>query len=106
MKSNSVFSISEGMIKFLQVSGTQKKLVTAVEVINTANQSDAQISQTLNAFVKLRKLNFAESRVTVLIQRSRVILRHMLLPSQREDEIRSMIDLQVGTRIPYVREEV
>jgi Tfp pilus assembly protein PilN len=60
----------------------------------------------LTAFIKKQKLNFAESRVTVLIPRSGVILRHMLLPSQREDEIRSMIDLQVGGQIPYSKEEV
>ncbi len=107
MKSNVVFSISEGMIKFLQVSGVQKKLVTAVDVINTANQSDAQISQTISSFIKKRKLNFAQKhRVIILVPRSRVILRHMTFPSQREDEIRSMIDLQVGNRIPYTREEV
>src|SRR5665213_3064123 len=106
MKSNVVFSISEGMIKFLQVSGTQKKMVTDVAVIDTGNQSDAQISQTLSAFIKLRKLNFAESRVTLLVPRSRVILRNMLFPSQKSDEIRSMINLQVGNRIPFAIEEV
>ena len=57
------FHISEGMIKFLQVSGTQKKLVTAVDVINTGSQSDAEISQTLSAFIQLRKLNFAVARL-------------------------------------------
>ena len=30
----------------------------------------------------------------------------MVFPSQKQDEIRSMIDLQVGSRIPYSREEV
>ncbi len=30
----------------------------------------------------------------------------MVFPSQKQDEIRSMIDLQVGNRIPYSREEV
>jgi len=106
MKSNVVFSISEGMIKFLQVSGTQKKTVTAVDVINTAGQSDAQISETLSAFKIRQKLNFSECRVTVLIPRSRAILRYMVFPSHNEAEIRSMIDLQVGSRIPYSREEV
>jgi len=105
MKSNLVFHISEGMIKYLQVS-TAKKLVTAVDVINTGNQSDAQISQTLSAYFKQQKINFIDSRVTILVPRSRAILRHMVFPSHKEDEIRSMIDLQVGTRIPYVREEV
>ena len=75
MKANVVFHIGEGLIKFLQVSGAPKKLVTAVDVINMDKQSDAQISETLNAFIKKQKLNFAESRVTVLIPRSRVILR-------------------------------
>jgi Tfp pilus assembly PilM family ATPase/Tfp pilus assembly protein PilN len=106
MKSNVVFSISEGMIKFLQVTTAQKKLVTGVEVISTDNQSDAQISQTLSAFIKQRKLNFTESRVTIVVPRSRVILRYMVFPSQRQDEIRSMIDLQIGSRIPYSKEEV
>lgn len=106
MKYNTVFHISEGMIKFLQVSGTQKKIVTAVDVINIDKQSDAQISQTLSGFIKLKKLNFADNRVTVLLPRSRAILRNMVFPSQKEEEIRSMIDLQVGSRIPYVREEV
>ena len=106
MKSNVVFSIREGTVKFLQVSGTQKKVVTGVDVINTSNQSDAQISQTLRAYFKRQKLNFAESRVTILVPRSRAILRNMVFPSQRQDEIRSMIDLQVGSRIPYAREEV
>jgi Tfp pilus assembly PilM family ATPase/Tfp pilus assembly protein PilN len=106
MKSNVVFSISEGMVKFLQVSCTAPKLVTAVEVINTGEQSDIEISQTLSSFIKLRKINFSESRVTILIPRSRAILRSMVFPSQSQDEIRSMIDLQVGSRIPYSREEV
>ena len=106
MKSNAVFYISEGTVKFLQVTVSPKKLVTAVEVINIDQQKDAQISQTLSAFIKQRKLNFTESRVTVLIPRSRAILRYMVFPSQKEDEIRSMIDLQVGGQIPYSREEV
>ena len=106
MKFNAVFYISEGMIKFLQVSGAQKKFVTAVDVINIAQQKDAQISQALRALVKERKLNFTESRVTILIPRSRAILRYMVFPSQKQDEISSMIDLQVGGHIPYSREEV
>jgi Tfp pilus assembly PilM family ATPase/Tfp pilus assembly protein PilN len=107
MRSNVVFFINEKMIKCLQVSlATPKKLVTEAAVLDIIDQDDAQISQALTAFIKQRKLNFAESRVTVLIPRSRVILRHMLLPSQREDEIRSMIDLQVGGQIPYSKEEV
>jgi len=106
MRSNVVFYISEGIIKFLQVSGAQKKLVTAVDVINIGGQKDAQITQTLSDFIKQRKLILTESRVTVLIPRSRAILRLMVFPSQQEDEIRSMIDLQVGNRIPYAREEV
>ena len=106
MKSNSVFHISEGSIKFLQVSGAQKKLITGVDVINTRDQSDAQISQTLKSYIKFKKLNFADSRVSVVVPRSRAILRVMVFPSHNEDEIRSMIDLQVGSRIPFVREEV
>src|ERR1700689_5495260 len=103
MSSNIVFSINEGMVKFLQVAGGQKKLVTGVEIIATDRQNDAEISQSLMDFVKRRKLNFAESRVTVLIPRSRAILRYMVFPSHKEEEIRSMIDLQVGSSIPYVR---
>jgi Tfp pilus assembly protein PilN len=80
--------------------------VTAAGIFSISGQSDAQISQSLSAFIKQRKLNFAESKVTVLIPRSRVILRHLILPSQKEDEIRSMIDLQVGSQIPYTKEEV
>ena len=106
IKSNTVFSINDGTIKFLQVSLATKKMVTAVDVISTVNQSDAQISQTLSAFIKRRKISFADSRVTLVIPRSRVILRSMVFPSQKIDEIRSMIDLQVGSRIPYSREEV
>jgi len=106
MKSNVVFHISEGLVKFLQVSGAQKRIVTGVDVINTENQSDGQISQTLIAFLKQRKLNFADCRVTILIPRSRAIFRYMVFPSHKEEEIRSMIDLQVGSRIPYAREEV
>ncbi len=80
--------------------------MTGVGVLDISGQSDAQISQSLTAFIKQRKINFAESRVTVLIPRSRVILRHMMLPSHHEDEIRSMIDLQVASHIPYSKEEV
>jgi len=106
MKSNIVFSINEGVIKFLQVSGLQKKFITGVDILNIDNQSDIQISQTLSNFIKRHKLNFADSRVIVLIPRSRAILRYMVFPSQNRDEIRSMIDLQVGGRIPFAREEV
>ena len=106
MKSNVVFSIREGRIVFLQVAGSGKKLVTGVDVINTNLQGDVQISETLRAFIKTRKLNFSESRVTILVPRSRAILRYMTFPSQNPDEIRSMIDLQVGSRIPFTREEV
>jgi len=106
MKHHVVFFISEGMIKFLQVSGMQKDLVAGMDIIDTANQEDAQISQNLNTFIKQRRLNFSECRVTVMIGRSEVILRHMVFPSQRPDEIHSMIDLQVGSYIPYSKEEV
>ncbi len=106
MKSNVVFSISEGMIKFLQVSGTQKKQVTLVDVLDTDKKSDAEISEALIAFIKNRRINFIDSRVTVLVPRSRVILRHMVFPSEAPDEIRSMIDLQLGGSIPYLKEEV
>jgi len=107
MKANTVFSIAEGMVKYLQISSAApKKLVTGVDVLDIRNLSDAQISQSLISSIRQRKLNFAENRVTVLIPRSRVILRHMKLPSQKEDEIRSMIDLQVGGQIPYSKEEV
>jgi len=106
MKSNTVFQIGEGIIKFLQVSDTKKKMITAVDVINTHNQTDAQISQILSDYVKSHKINFADSRVTVVIPRSRAILRVMVFPSQNENEIRSMIELQVGGRIPYNIEDV
>jgi len=106
MKANAVFHIGEGMIKFLQVSSGSKKTVTAVDVLNIEKQNDQEISQALIAFVKKKKINLKDCRVTVLVPRSRVILRHMVFPSQNEAEIRSMIDLQVGSRIPYVREEV
>ncbi|MBF0503694.1 MAG: pilus assembly protein PilM [Candidatus Omnitrophica bacterium] len=106
MKSTIVFYMSEGMIKFLQTTGTQKKVIAGLDVIDTNGQSDVQISRTLNAFVKQRKLSFAESRVIVVIPRSRAILRYMSFPSQKPDEIRAMIDLQVGSRIPYARQEV
>lgn len=106
MRSNAVFHISEGTIKFLEVTSSQRKLIIAVDVIDTSKQSDVQISETLSAFISSRKLNFTDSRVTILIPRSRVILRLLVFPSQRPDEIRSMIDLQVGSHIPYAREEV
>ncbi len=106
MKSNAVFHISEGTIKFLQVSGAQKKAVSAVEIIDIKKQSDAQISKTLSVFIKEQKLNFHDTRVTIVVPRSRAILRLLVFPTHKETEIRSMIDLQVGTRIPYSREEV
>jgi Tfp pilus assembly protein PilN len=106
MKSNTVFSISEGMVKFLQVTAAQKKLVTGVGVIDTDNKNDAQISQALRAFIKERKLNFTESRVTIVVPRSRVILRYMAFPSLKPEEIRSMINLQIGSQIPFSKEEV
>ena len=40
MQSNVVFSISEGMIKFLQVTGAQKKVVTGADAINISGQND------------------------------------------------------------------
>ena len=101
-----VFSISEGMIKFLQVTGAQKKVVTGADAINISGQNDLDISLTLSDFIKNAKLTFTESRVTILIPRSRVILRYMAFPSHDEKEIRSMIDLQLGSHIPYAREEV
>jgi|GEM_PF-3171559 len=107
MKSNIVFSINERTVKYLHVlTGAPKKCVAAAGIIDISDQNDSQITQSLTSFVKQRKFNFAESTVTVLIPRSRVILRHMMLPSQNEDEILSMIDLQVGSQIPYAKEEV
>jgi len=77
-----------------------------VGTINISDQSDAQVSQLLNECIKKRKLNLNDSRVTVVIPRSMIILRLLTFPSIKEDEIRAMIDLQVGNRIPYSREEV
>jgi len=106
MKFNVVFSISEGRVIFFQVANGPKKQVTAIEAIDTGNQNDAQISQALSAFIAQKKINLSECRVTIVIPRSRAIFRFMSFPSQKEDEIRSMIDLQVGSRIPFAREEV
>ncbi|MDE2027535.1 MAG: pilus assembly protein PilM [Candidatus Omnitrophica bacterium] len=105
MKSNIAFYINEKTVKFLQVALPQNE-VTDVEVIHVDGQNDVQISETLSSFVRSQKLNLAESRVTVVIPRSRAILRSMVLPSHDEDEIRAMIDLQIGGQIPYAREEV
>ncbi len=105
MKSNAVFYIDEERIKFLQVL-TSSKLVTALDVLLIKGQSEAQISQGLWTFLKRRRLNLNEARVTVVIPRSRVILRLMSVPSHQDSEIRSMIELQVSSSIPYELEEV
>jgi hypothetical protein len=106
MKANAVFYIKNGTIKFLQVSLGPKKTVTTKEVLLTEGQNVEAMSQTLKAWVAERNINFTENRVTVLVPRSRVIFRTMSFPSHQQDEIRSMIDLQIGSHIPYVREEV
>lgn len=106
MKSNTVFHINEIMVRFLQVSSAPKKLVTGVDLINIDKQTDEEISATLAAFVQQQKLNFTENRVTVVIPRSRAILRNMTFPSHNDDEIRSMVDLQIGNYIPYLKEDV
>ena len=106
MKSTIVFHISQGMIKFLQVTGIQKKTITAFEVIAIDQLTDAQISQRLSVLIKQQHLRWREARVVVLIPRTRSILRYMTLPSHQESELRAMIDLQVVSHIPYAREEV
>ena len=58
MKSNAVFSISEGMIKFLQVSGTQIKEVSAVNIINTAGQVRCPDQPNVNRLHKKAKIKF------------------------------------------------
>ncbi|MBI4310047.1 MAG: pilus assembly protein PilM [Candidatus Omnitrophica bacterium] len=106
MTSTMVFHINEGTIKFLQVTGAQKKTITAFDVIAIKDLTDAQISGQLAALVKQQGLKCREARVIVLVPRARLILRHMTLPSHKESELRAMIDLQVVNHIPYAREEV
>lgn len=90
----------------MQVVLGPRKTASAIDVIDIDKQTDEQISETLRNYVRQKKLSFADSRVTVLLPRSRAILRHMVFPSQKDEEILAMINLQVGSHIPYVREEV
>ena len=106
MKSHAVFLIDEEMIKFLQVSIRNKKIVTGVDVVDIKGQSDAQISQSLKSFLKQQTYRFTQSRVSIVVPRSRVILRLMTFPSLDPEEIRSMLNLQIGSSIPYSREEI
>jgi len=106
MKSNIVFYIDKTKLKFLQVSGTQKKVVTGVDVVDINDNDDLRLLQALKDLIKKWKLRSAESGVTVVFPRSWTILRLMTFPSHQEEEIRSMIDLQLGSHIPYSKEEV
>ncbi|MBF0510793.1 MAG: pilus assembly protein PilM [Candidatus Omnitrophica bacterium] len=106
MKTSTVFHINEGKIKFLQMANGHKKLVTALDVLDIAQQGDEAIIQTLVSFLKQKKINFNNGQVSIVVPRSWVILRLLHLPSHQEDEIRSMIDLQIGEYIPYAREDV
>lgn len=106
MKTTIVFYIDEDSIKFLQASGVQKKTVTAMDIVAINGLDDARIIERLAALSKQHKLNFRGAEVIVLIPRMNAILRHLTLPSHDQEELRSMIDLQIVNTIPYAREDV
>lgn len=87
----------------MQSNGTS---VAAMEIIHTEGLADERISQRLAALIKQRSIRLKECRVVVLLPRSRAIMRQLRLPSSFDPELRSMIELQVVSDIPYSREEV
>jgi Tfp pilus assembly PilM family ATPase/Tfp pilus assembly protein PilN len=105
-KSRTIIEITESSIKVFQASLTANIPLTYGGMIDSRNLSDNEISQKLGDIRKAKRFSLQNSQIILIIPRQYVILRYLDLPSENMDELRAMVELQVGNHIPYSREDV
>lgn len=106
MKSTIVIEIDEQMIKWMAASAGAKPVITHAGLMSVDHLADDQIAKNISQQFRLNKMPYKQSRIIVMLPRSKAILRHLTLPSQDAAEIESMVGLQAVHHIPYTREEV
>ncbi len=94
-----------GLIKFIAVSGEQRKTVRALKVKMLSSPQDAEMGKVLAEL--MREQNIARnSEVTICLPRHAMHLKNIRLPSQNPRELEKMTALYVQKEIPLPADEV
>ncbi|MBN2189826.1 MAG: pilus assembly protein PilM [Candidatus Aureabacteria bacterium] len=104
-KKISVVEIGKDWLKIVQAQlFVKEKKVSRVVVEKISELSDDLISEKLKNLAKSEDIN---SRYLCLcVPHAQTTVKSIELPSTHEDEIRNMLDLQIGKQTPFSREEV
>jgi len=98
MKTRIVIELAES---FLKVSIGHKVVVESL-----SSTDSASISAVLNQILKQNKCNIKNLDVFVVLNRNKITVRRVDLPSQDPKEIEQMLGLYLMRQIPYHKEEV
>ncbi|MBF0490285.1 MAG: pilus assembly protein PilM [Candidatus Omnitrophica bacterium] len=105
-RTKTVIEMNDHSIKVFQASLTNNYPIIFGEMIDCQNVSDDGRVQKLLNVGRTKGFFLQGSQIILSIPRQYVITRYLDLPSSNMQELRSMVDLQVGNHIPYSREEV
>ena len=97
--------IDNNWLRIVQVEHSQvKKIVSNIVVREVASLSHSALKDMV---INLsRELKISSDYLVVCIRRSMATSRNLELPSTNPNEIRDMIDLQIGKQTPYASDEV
>ena len=106
IKSITTVEISETHIKVLQAALSGRgPAVSFCATADIARLSDEEIAKQLSKTGNTR-FRLKSNLIVGIIPRQSALFRYLTLPSHDERELRSMVDLQIISHIPYSREDV
>ncbi|MCK9555401.1 pilus assembly protein PilM [bacterium] len=104
-KKVSVIEIGKDWLKIVQAQlFIKEKKVSRVVVEKISGLSDDLISEKLKNLAKSEDIN--SLYLCLCVPHAQATVKSIELPSTHEDEIRNMLDLQIGKQTPFSREEV
>src|SRR5437870_3946370 len=96
--------ITDTYIKLLQAKSQREPLISYGNAGKIEQANDDHVAGVLTQMVSTR--GFEAGELIGIIPRRFAILKHLKLPSQSEVEIKRMLSLQIGTQVPYAREDI
>jgi hypothetical protein len=102
-----IIEIQPGQLKVLfGFSTADQWTVSTAKIIDSHGLSDDDISKKLVQLFVAERIRLDRTDITIVIPRNEVLVRYLLLPSHREDEIQQMVGVQIFKHIPFGKEEV
>ena len=99
-----VVEIGNDWLKVLQVDKSKDGATVPRIHLERLETIDNDLSENLSSVIKRQK--FANVPVIACLPRQAVNIRMLDLPSEDDDEIADMVELQIGKQTPYSRDEI